>query len=127
MTDDSNDMNKFGELMQQAQLHAQKLQAEIEKTQEELGNTQATGNAGAGMVKVTMNGRYYTTKVEIDHRVLRESPETVGQLMAAAFNNTVEKIQKISQKMVSTLAGSMQMPGNFNEMLPSDDTENKEE
>jgi len=120
MADDTNKTEQLNTLMQQAQQQAQKLTTQIEKAQEELSNTQATGDAGAGAVKVTMNGRYEVTSLHISQE-LHATPEAIAPLVITAVNKAVEKIKKISQKMVAGLAGQMQFPGNINELLTSDD------
>ncbi len=121
MADDPNKLGNLGDLMQQAQEHAQKLQSGIEKAQEELSNTQATADAGAGAVQVTMNGRYVTTKVVVSPKICTGTPEEISTLIAtlvlAANNATTEKVQKISQKMLTGLAGTMELPKGLQEIF----------
>ncbi len=70
----------LSDLMQQAQ----KMQADMQKAQEELANTEVQGEAGAGMVTVTMNGRHDVKRVSIDDAVLGEDKEVLEDLLAAA-------------------------------------------
>lgn len=119
MADDPNKAEQLNALMQQAQQQAQKLTSQIEKAQADLGNTQAIGEAGAGAVKATMNGRYELTALYISQE-LYSTPEALSPLVMSAVNKAVEKIKKISQKMVANLAGQMQFPGNIDALLKTD-------
>lgn len=97
----------IAQLMQQAQ----KMQENVQRAQEELANLEVTGNAGGGMVSVTITGRMECRKVRIDPSVLAD-PEMTEDLIAAAFNDAVNKVNTESQaKMAGATAGMPIPPG----------------
>ena len=83
------DMSK---LMQQAQ----KMQEQMKKAQEEKSNLQVEGEAGAGLVKITMTGKYDVKSVNIDESLLSEDKEMLEDLIAAAVNSAVKKVEENS-------------------------------
>ncbi|GHA69705.1 YbaB/EbfC family nucleoid-associated protein [Cognatilysobacter bugurensis] len=97
----------IAQLMQQAQ----KMQENLQRAQEDLGKIEVTGNAGGGMVAVTLTGRMECRKVRIDPSVLSD-PEMAEDLIAAAFNDAVNKANTESQaKMAAATAGMPIPPG----------------
>ena len=95
----------IAQLMQQAQ----RMQENMQRAQEDLAKVEVTGSAGGGMVSVTITGRMECRKVRIDPGVLSD-PEMAEDLVAAAFNDAVNKVNAESQaKMVAATAG-MPMP-----------------
>lgn len=97
----------IAQLMQQAQ----KMQADMQRAQEELGLLEVVGNAGGGMVSVTLGGRMDCRKVRIDPSALAD-PEMAEDLIAAAFNDAVNKVNEASQaKMAAATAGMPLPPG----------------
>ena len=99
----------IGDLMKQAQ----ELQENMKKAQEELANTEVEGQAGAGMVSVVMTGRYDVKRVSIDDDVLGEDKEVLEDLLAAAVNDAVKKVESNSQSTMSGLASGLNIPGGF--------------
>lgn len=99
----------MGNLMKQAQMMQEKLQ----KAQEELAKAEVTGESGAGMVQVTMNGRHDVRKVEIDPSLLSEDKEILEDLLAAAVNDAVRRIEAQNQEKMAALTGGMGMPPGF--------------
>ena len=99
----------LGQLMKQAQ----QMQEQMQKAQEELANATIVGEAGAGLVKVTMNGRHDVKKVEIDSDVLTEDKEMLEDLLAAAVNDAVRKIEAKNKDQLSGMAAGMGMPDGF--------------
>jgi len=95
----------IAQLMQQAQ----KMQENVQRAQEELGKLEVTGNAGGGMVSVTITGRMECRKVRIDPSVLTDQ-EMVEDLIAAAFNDAVNKVNSESQAKMSAATAGMPMP-----------------
>jgi hypothetical protein len=95
----------IAQLMQQAQ----KMQENIQKAQEELAKIEVTGSAGGGMVSVTLSGRMECRKVRIDPSVLSD-PEMAEDLVAAAFNDAVNKVNTESQAMMSGATAGMPLP-----------------
>ncbi|UJB17545.1 MULTISPECIES: YbaB/EbfC family nucleoid-associated protein [Lysobacter] len=95
----------IAQLMQQAQ----KMQENVQRAQEELAKIEVTGSAGGGMVSVTVTGRMECRKVRIDPSVLSDQ-EMVEDLIAAAFNDAVNKINAESQTKMSAATAGMPMP-----------------
>ena len=95
----------IAQLMQQAQ----QMQENMQRAQAELGTLEVTGNAGGGMVTVTMSGRMECRKVRIDPSVLAD-PEMAEDLLAAAFNDGVNKANALAQEKMSAATSGMPMP-----------------
>ncbi|MCA1714252.1 MAG: YbaB/EbfC family nucleoid-associated protein [Gammaproteobacteria bacterium] len=95
----------IAQLMQQAQ----KMQENLQRAQEELANLEVTGNAGGGMVSVTLTGRMECRKVRVDPSVLSD-PEMAEDLIAAAFNDAVNKANAVSQEKMGTATAGMPLP-----------------
>jgi nucleoid-associated protein EbfC len=98
----------FNNLMKQAQA----MQANMQKAQAEIGNIEVIGEAGGGMVKVTMNGRHEVKRVQIEPAVSGEDRELLEDLIAAAANDAVHKVEvRVQEKMASVTAGMKLPPG----------------
>ncbi len=95
----------IAQLMQQAQ----KMQEDMQRAQEELARLEVVGNAGGGMVEVTLSGRMECRKVRIDPAVLSD-PEMAEDLVAAAFNDAVNKANAASQEKLGAATAGMQLP-----------------
>ena len=95
----------IAQLMQQAQ----KMQENVQRAQEDLGKLEVTGNAGGGMLSVTITGRMECRKVRIDPSVLSDQ-EMVEDLIAAAFNDAVNKVNAESQAKMSAATAGMPIP-----------------
>lgn len=95
----------IAQLMQQAQ----KMQEDMQRAQEELSHVEVTGNAGGDMVSVTLSGRMECRKVRIDPSVLAD-PEMAEDLIAAAFNDAVNKANAASQEKLGAATSGMQLP-----------------
>jgi DNA-binding YbaB/EbfC family protein len=110
------DLNK-GEIMKgglgNIMKQAQKMQAEMQKSQEELANMEITGESGGGLVKVVMTGRHDVRRVEIDAELMGDDKEMLEDLLAAAVNDAVRKVEKTSQEKMAGLAGGMGLPPGF--------------
>lgn len=102
-------MNGLGDLMKQAQ----EMQANMQKAQEELANTEVIGESGAGLVKVTMTGRHDVRNVSIDPSLLTEDKEILEDLLAAAVNDAVRKVESSTKNKMGDLTSGMQMPPGF--------------
>ena len=97
----------IAELMQQAQ----KMQENLQRAQAEVAALEATGASGGGMVSVTIGGRMDCRKVRIDPSLFSD-PEMAEDLVAAAFNDAVNRINEVSQsKMAEATAGMPIPPG----------------
>lgn len=99
----------LSELMQQAQ----KMQEDMQRAQEELGRAEIEGEAAAGLVKVVMTGRHDVRRVSIDDSVLREDKEVLEDLLAAAVNDAVRKVEEHNREAMSGLAAGMNLPAGF--------------
>ena len=95
----------IAQLMQQAQ----KMQEDMQRAQEELARMEVTGNAGGGMVSVTLSGRMECRKVRIDPGVLSD-PEMAEDLIAAAFNDAVNKANAASQEKLGAATAGLPLP-----------------
>ncbi|TGD73568.1 YbaB/EbfC family nucleoid-associated protein [Mangrovimicrobium sediminis] len=98
---------KITDLMQQAQ----KLQEDMQKTQEALASAEVTGEAGAGLVTVTMTGRHDVKRVNIDASVLGEDKEVLEDLLAAAVNDAVRKVEAHNREAMSEMTAGLNLPG----------------
>ena len=96
----------ISELMQQAQ----KMQAEMQKAQESLANVELTGEAGAGLVSVVMTGRHDVKRVSIDDSVLTEDKAVLEDLLAAAVNDAVRKVEDNNREAMAGLASGVTLP-----------------
>lgn len=92
---------------------AQKMQADMQKAQEELANLEVTGEAGGGMVQVVMSGRYEARRVTIDPSLLNDDKEMLEDLIAAAINDASRKIEAASQERFSGMASGVNLPPGF--------------
>ena len=99
----------MGDLMKQAQ----KMQEQLQKPQEAVANSEVTGESGAGLVKVTMNGRHDVKNVDLDASVMTEGKEFLEDLLAAAVNDAVRKIEDKDKDAMSGMAAGMGMPPGF--------------
>jgi len=96
----------MGNLMKQAQ----QMQEKMQKAQEELANSEVTGESGAGLVKITMTGRHDIKRVELDDSVMSEDKELLEDLLAAAVNDAVRKIEEKNQSQMSSMTAGMGLP-----------------
>jgi DNA-binding YbaB/EbfC family protein len=96
----------LGNLMRQAQ----QMQETMQKAQAELAEIEVTGESGAGMVKVTLNGRNEAKKVFVEPKLLGEDKEMLEDLLTAAFNDAVRKIAARTQEKYSGLMSGLNLP-----------------
>ena len=102
-------MAGFNNLMKQAAA----MQANLQKAQAEVLNIEVEGVAGGGMVKVIMTGRHEVKRVQLEPSVVSEDREMLEDLIAAAINDAVHKVEaRVQEKMSSVMAG-MQLPPGF--------------
>ena len=100
-------MKNLSDLMQQAQ----KMQTEMQKAQEDLANAEIRGESGAGLVSVIMTGRHDVKRVTIDTAVMSEDKEVLEDLLAAAVNDAVRKVEAHNKEAMSGLAAGLDLPG----------------
>ena len=96
----------MGNLMKQAQ----QMQEKMAKAQEELAKMQVTGESGAGLVKVTMAGSHSVRRVDIDQSLYEDDKDMIEDLVAAAFNDAVRRIEEQNKEKMGALTGGMQLP-----------------
>ena len=96
----------LGNLMRQAQ----QMQETMKKAQAELAELEVTGESGAGMVKVTMNGRHETRRVSIEPKLLADDKDMLEDLLAAAINDAVRKVDARTQEKYSGLMSGLNLP-----------------
>ena len=96
----------LGNLMKQAQ----QMQANMEKMQEQLASVEVEGQAGAGMVKVTMTCRHDVKRVSIDDSLMGDDKEMLEDLIAAAVNDAVRRVEATSQEKMSGFTAGMGLP-----------------
>jgi len=97
----------MGNLMKQAQ----QMQANMEKAQQELALMEVTGQAGGGMVKITMTGKHDVKRVSIEDALFQDDKEMLEDLIAAAVNDAVRQVEKTSQdRMAGMMPAGMKLP-----------------
>lgn len=99
----------MGGLMKQAQ----EMQEKMQKIQEDIAREEVEGQSGAGMVKVRMNGRHDVTGIDLDPSVMSEDKEFLEDLLAAAVNDAVHKVETHSKEKMSEATQGMNLPEGF--------------
>jgi DNA-binding YbaB/EbfC family protein len=91
----------------------QQMQDDMKKAQTELESMEVTGEAGAGLVKVTLTGKNDCRQVELDNEVLGENAdkEMLEDLIAAAINDAVRKVESLKEEKMGGVTGGMNIPG----------------
>ena len=102
-------MRGGGNMMKQAMA----LQANMKKAQDEIAAMEIVGESGGGMVKVTMNGKHEVKRVQIEPQVASEDREMLEDLIAAAFNDAVNKADAASQARMSSVMSGVNLPPGF--------------
>lgn len=97
----------IGNLMKQAQ----KMQADMEKAQQEMANIEVTGQAGGGMVSVVMTCRHDVKRVSIDDSLFSDDKDMLEDLIAAAVNDAVRQVEKTSSEKMSGMTAGLNLPG----------------
>lgn len=97
----------IGNILKQAQT----VQENLKKAQAELAEIVVQGNAGGAMVCVTMTCRYDVRRIEIDPSLMEDEKEVLEDLVAAAVNDAVRKVERTTQEKMSHLATGFSIPG----------------
>lgn len=92
---------------------AQGMQAKMQEMQEEIAKLEVVGQAGAGMVKVTMTGRNDVRKLSIDPSLMSEDKEMLEDLVAAAVNDAVRRVEEAKTQRMGSLTAGMNLPPGF--------------
>lgn len=106
MTDIGGNLNKLLD-------EAQKMQDRMKKAQEELTQLTVKGKSGGGMVEVHMNGRHDVSKVKISQSLMDEEVEMLEDLVAAAVNDAVRQVEKVSKDKINQLTAGLNIPTDF--------------
>jgi DNA-binding YbaB/EbfC family protein len=86
------------------------MQADMQKAQEEMGKLTVTGESGGGMVKLTMTCKHEVKSLEIDDSLVGDDKEMLEDLIIAAFNNAISRVERTVQEKFSGLASGMSLP-----------------
>ena len=89
---------------------AQAVQENLKKAQEELARMEVIGSSGGGLVEVTMTCRHDIRKVSIDESLMRDDREVLEDLVAAAVNDAVRRVEKVSQEKMGSLTSGLNIP-----------------
>lgn len=98
---------QLGNIMKQAQA----MQENVQKAQAELADTEVTGQSGAGLVEIVMTCRHAVRKVKIDPGLMEDDREVLEDLVAAALNDAVGKVEKVTEEKMGGLTAGMNIPG----------------
>jgi len=100
----------LGQLMRQAQ----QVQDNLKRAQDEVAKLEVTGESGAGMVRVTLDGKHQARRVEIAPAAMQEDKEFLEDLIAAAINDASQKLDVLSKEKMAAATGGMQLPPGLN-------------
>lgn len=91
----------------------QEMQGKMQKLQEEVAGLEVEGQSGAGLVKVMMTGRNDVRKITIDPSLLSEEKEVLEDLVAAAVNDAVRRVEEEKTERMGSLTGGLNLPPGF--------------
>jgi len=98
--------NGLGNLMKQAQ----KMQADMQKAQDEIAAMEVEGQSGGGLVKVIMTGRHELRRVSIDDSLIGDDKEMLEDLIAAAVNDASQRVDATSKEKMSGMTAGLNLP-----------------
>ena len=101
--------NPLADIMQQAQ----KMQDNFKKAQEELSVIEVQGESGGGLVTILMTGKRQVRKVNIDPSLLADDKDMLEDLVAAAINDAVHKVNKMKKEKMADVTAGMPLPPGF--------------
>jgi nucleoid-associated protein EbfC len=96
----------FGDMMKQAQA----MQGDLQKMQEDMLKEEITGQSGGGMVTVVLNGKYAAKRVSIDDSLVGDDKDMLEDLVTAAINDAVQKVERVTQEKYAGALGGIQLP-----------------
>jgi len=102
-------MTDFNEIMSQAK----QMQEQFQKAQQDLAKTTVLGESGAGLVKIKINGRHDVLDVDLSKSLMQEDKEIVEDLIAAAINDAVRKLEEKNKETFGSVAGGLNLPQGF--------------
>jgi DNA-binding YbaB/EbfC family protein len=93
---------------------AQQMQANMKKAQEELATVEVEGQAGSGMVKVTMTCNHEVRRVQLDESLMSDDKEMLEDLIATAINDAVKQAAAVTQQRMAGFTSGMNLPPGMN-------------
>ncbi|MFN3786267.1 MAG: YbaB/EbfC family nucleoid-associated protein, partial [Thiothrix sp.] len=99
----------IGGLMKQAQ----KMQENMQKAHAEIAAMEITGQSGGGLVTVIINGRYECKRINIDASLFEDEKDMIEDLVTAAFNDAVHKVEEASRERMAEITAGMPVPPGF--------------
>jgi DNA-binding YbaB/EbfC family protein len=96
----------LGNIMKQAQ----KMQENLQKAQAEIALMEINGESGGGLVKVTITGRYEVRRIQIDDSLVGDDKDMLEDLVAAAINDAVHKVERTAQEKMGGLTAGLGLP-----------------
>ena len=102
-------MTDFNDIMKQAK----QMQEQFQKAQQDMASIVVEGESGAGLVKISMNGRHDVLSVNINDSLLSEDKSVIEDLLAAAVNDSVRKLEDKNKEALGSMAGGMNLPSGF--------------
>ena len=99
----------LGNIMKQAQ----RMQEDMERAQAELAAMEIAGESGGGMVKVVMLGNRDVKSVKIDPVLIGDEVDMLEDLVAAAFNDAVRKVETVSKEKMAGMTAGLNLPAGF--------------
>ena len=98
--------NPLGNLMKQAQ----QMQTQMQEAQEQLARLEVTGEAGGGMVSLTMTCRHEVRSISIDPALLGEDKDMLEDILVAAFNDALRKVERTTQEKMAGMTAGLGLP-----------------
>jgi DNA-binding YbaB/EbfC family protein len=92
---------------------AQEMQENMKRMQEQLATIEVEGQSGAGMVKVVMTCRHDVKRVTLDDSLLRDDKDMLEDLIAAAFNDAVRRVEAMVQEKMGGMTAGLNLPPGF--------------
>ncbi len=99
----------LGDMMKKAQ----EMQENMQKAQKELASKEVTGESGGGLVKVLMRGTHEVNRITIDPSLIGDDREMLEDLIAAAINDAVHKVEKSNQQAMQEMTAGLNLPPGF--------------
>jgi hypothetical protein len=99
----------LGDMMKKAQ----EVQENMQKAQQQLAEKEVTGESGGGLVQVLMRGTHEVNRVQIDATLVDEDKDMLEDLVAAAINDAVHKVEKTNQEMMQNMTAGLNLPAGF--------------
>ena len=99
----------IGGLMKQAQ----KMQENMQKAQQEIAEMEVAGQSGGGLVKVVLTGKHECKRITIDPSLFDEDKDMIEDLVTAAFNDAVHKVEEVTRERMAGVTAGMPMPPGF--------------